>query len=362
MKVTYRPSQIRALYGNRFHYESMVTPLGISPIRDRDLEEYPTLAFKTDTVFLQVLVRGQIDLLFHEGKNQLRNLFIRRNEKLELLLFKKYISMRPTPGNSNLESKVILYDNTFRNQLLLQMGDCQSDLGSRIAQLRYEADDIMKLIVDYHLCIGKPVLLKDDGLEGYYEWDVTAGAALTAMQLIEKKPDPFTLSQFDKTITPLIGLTVRHYIKGNSYLSFMGAYSSIQNNGYYHRSLNENHFTEIKSKHNAHYLTLRPVVCVKPISQSNFYLLGGVIFGLKVAGKGTVTRIDQFYTARQTATSNFKSGLNYGITAGFGGYIGKIGFEASGSLSNISINKSLFGGIVQRYCLLVHYNIISGKK
>ncbi|MEW4923714.1 tRNA modification GTPase [Algibacter sp. 2305UL17-15] len=98
--------------------------------------------FKTQTVFLKVVLEGESNLYYYEAGNLARYFFNLRNTKIEPLIYKSYLK----------EQAVAAYNNGFRIQLMNAL-KCSSMKKSDFEYLNYDFNGLTKVILKYNTCI-----------------------------------------------------------------------------------------------------------------------------------------------------------------------------------------------------------------
>src|SRR6056297_4162257 len=106
----FKPLEIKEFrVGNSF-YTGQVEDIETSPVATSRLEEGPKLNLERDTVFLEVLFKGDKSLYHYGTRKGKDNLYIKRNDSIELLVYKNYYIIR-------FEGKYQQEKNTYKGQL-----------------------------------------------------------------------------------------------------------------------------------------------------------------------------------------------------------------------------------------------------
>ncbi|ALO17087.1 hypothetical protein L21SP5_03476 [Salinivirga cyanobacteriivorans] len=104
-----------------------------SPVATSRLEEGPALNLERDTVFLEVLFKGDKSLYHYGTRKGKDNLYIKRNDSIEFLIYKNYYITR-------FEGKYQQEKNTFKGQLAIYLNNCKKITGA-IEDADYEPKD-----------------------------------------------------------------------------------------------------------------------------------------------------------------------------------------------------------------------------
>lgn len=113
----------------------------------RKLSVYRNPNFNEETVFLRVLVEGEVNLYQYTDVNLIRFFYKTENSILQQLVFKNY---------KTSENK-IAENNYFRQQILNSL-KCDNISKSRIQRLNYKKNDLVRLFKDYSKCKQKDLI------------------------------------------------------------------------------------------------------------------------------------------------------------------------------------------------------------
>ncbi len=141
----FRPLDIKGFRVENSFYIGTVVDIETSPMSTSRLEEGPDLNLEKDTVFLEVLFRGEKSLYHYGTQKGKDNFYIMRNDSIELLIYKKYYITRS--GTMYQQEK-----NTYKGQLSIYLNNCPVIAGA-IEDVQYKPGYLKKLFVEYYSCI-----------------------------------------------------------------------------------------------------------------------------------------------------------------------------------------------------------------
>lgn len=111
------------------------------------LSNSPEYNFVTDTCFIKVLIDGSKSLYYLKQLNEEPNLYIEQNNKIELLLFKKYNTL--INGVTQVAER-----KDYVKQLSEYLPQCPSAF-NQIENIRYKKSELVKLFKEYFKCINE---------------------------------------------------------------------------------------------------------------------------------------------------------------------------------------------------------------
>lgn len=198
--AVYHPIDIRSFYVAQEFYESAILDVDTSAYKIAELNESSSPAYKKDTIFLQVLVRGEKSL-FHLKDQKGRQHFYIDDNGLQHLEFKQYIQYIYVPHLYGYK-KALLDNNRFKGQLANYLGGC-GNIQTRMKNLRYTTIDLLKLFKHYATCVSKsPEYIterKDVELRAGIEAGISMSNLVFKDRYVQKAP-------FQVSVSPGFGL------------------------------------------------------------------------------------------------------------------------------------------------------------
>jgi hypothetical protein len=150
----FKPIDLKGFKVNNEIYKSEILKSEISPRQTNTLEYNPSYEISLDTVFLQQLIDGKINLYRSINKMGNENFYVNEGNSYDLLLFKKYLKLE--------DGKYILRENKkYIGQLKIYFKDC-SMLASKIDKTVYNTTNLVSLFEKYHNCISFPIANKKE--------------------------------------------------------------------------------------------------------------------------------------------------------------------------------------------------------
>ena len=153
-------------------YESAIVKREI----DRPNELNPQLDLKTDTVFLQTIVRGAKSLYYYLPLQSRGHFYVKHDSSsfFELLVYKKYITDN---SSGKFESK----NTKYFNQLLLYLDNCET-LRKSIRQVNYTQKDLKNLFTTYYnKCTETKINFEKKTEKDIVEFGIVAGPVLNSI-------------------------------------------------------------------------------------------------------------------------------------------------------------------------------------
>ena len=146
--TSYSPSEIGGvIIGDQLVYLSQITLIDITPIKDRELKFSPKQEVVKETVFLKLLVEGQIQLLYLKDQKQKDHFFIRQGSSSpEELIFIRYL----IEDNGSIR---IASSNIYKDQLLGYLD--HPSMKRKIGNAKYTHASLTQLFQTYHALIGE---------------------------------------------------------------------------------------------------------------------------------------------------------------------------------------------------------------
>ena len=129
---------------NKMAYVRAVVPIDYSSGEVTALSYQRAPEFKTDTVFLKTLVKGEASLYYYENRNLIRYFYRVAEGPIEPLIYKEYIN----------GDKGVFKNRDFTAQLW-QHVRCSSASVNTMKTMRYRANDLVSYFRDYNRCVNK---------------------------------------------------------------------------------------------------------------------------------------------------------------------------------------------------------------
>lgn len=143
------PNDIKSFGVSDKIYESAVIEIEVSPNKDAALDFDPKLNIEVDTAFLQTMIKGPKSLYYYNDKNRKEHFYIKIDDKYELLIYKRHLTMYE--GSSH-----ILENKKFIGQLNVYLKDCPSII-SKTSKTKYTKTSLEDIFIDYYSCINTKI-------------------------------------------------------------------------------------------------------------------------------------------------------------------------------------------------------------
>ncbi len=132
-------------------YESANVKIEVSPRNTSKLDDNPTPKYIEKEVFLLILYKGDKDLLMYRLAGGINHFYIRDEEKIEYLVYKKYKKILASTPYVQKPHAVVMKNELYKGILTLYFSDCFT-IQSDINNLEYTKSSITKLFDKYIEC------------------------------------------------------------------------------------------------------------------------------------------------------------------------------------------------------------------
>lgn len=190
-EVKYNPNDILAFSVAGDIYQSAVVEVETSPWDLQDISKDATFSFRTDTVFLRILVFGEKSLYSYKpniGKDQF---YLGNDSGYELLLYKEYIKV--VDGYHNK-----VKNNKYIGQLIFYLQDCPK-ISEIVSNAAYTEKDLLNVFMKYNSCLGQDLIVQDEKKKTTLNWGVLAGISITSVILKGDEYSILTEMNFPKS-------------------------------------------------------------------------------------------------------------------------------------------------------------------
>jgi len=127
--------------------------------------------FSYHTVYLQVLALGSKSLYYYKGPDNIKQFYIKKGDKYELLLYKKYLK----------GERIITQDDRYKGQLLLYLSECGS-IKYRLNSVSYEKGSLTKLFNKYFDCTQEKAKFRRKVIPTTFKKGFFVGAVFTSLR------------------------------------------------------------------------------------------------------------------------------------------------------------------------------------
>lgn len=141
---SYLPIEIKAFGVAAEIYTSAIVETEVSPFTTNQLEDNSRLNIKVDTVFLQLLIRGEKSLFFHQNELAMKNFYVLHEGELKLLGQKKYMTFKDG-------KRGVAENKQYVGQLTLFFQDCPK-IYDKVQQITYSQKSLEKIFISYLSC------------------------------------------------------------------------------------------------------------------------------------------------------------------------------------------------------------------
>jgi len=180
MATVYLPIEIQRFSVSGETYKTAIVTIDESPFRTDNLKEEVKFDYVTDTVFLLNLVDGEKNLYYLMDINGKEHFFITNNSAMELLFFKRYLK-KDEQGHLT-----VAQNRKYVGQLTIYLQNCSS-IQSKLAELKYERNDMVRLFQYYYKCTNTKMTSENKAVSKN-EFGVLAGVSFTKLTFFDGMP------------------------------------------------------------------------------------------------------------------------------------------------------------------------------
>jgi hypothetical protein len=358
----YSPIDIIAFGINGEVYESGIVNVDDGPYDIQDLNYQKELHYRTDTIFLYTLIQGDKSLYYYKEKFGKENFFIRRDSKIELLVFKRYLTDIHEGISTNTG---VVTNNRYVRQLAFYFQNCPA-LQPEINKAEYRKESLSSLFLAYYDCSKSHIAFQKKMNKPRIELGAVGGMSLTKLKFIG--PDDYaylTTLNFPRSKNLAFGLYFniilpRAQEKWSIYNEVL--YSSFKVSGVYDESKTEARPYLKTSTLGFSYLKLNNMLRYKYKVRNVFvFINGGLSTGVAIAETNTSRTVSTLYTPNKfisegKALNNTRK-FEVGYTVGMGSQYRKLSLEIRYEYGNGFSNSAALDCSPTRIHFLLGYRI-----
>lgn len=205
--IKYPPLEILVFSVADDYYRSAIVEVETSPWNLQDLNKDATFSFRTDTVFLRVLVSGNKSLYTYKGKMGNDQFYLGKDNGYDLLLYKEYIKV--IDGHNNK-----VENNKFKGQLIFYLQDCPK-IRQIVSNVKYKEENLINVFRNYNSCLGQNLEIHKEKKKVTPKWGVFAGISITSVILKGEEHPILSKMNFPKSKNFTFGGVVDVVFRGN---------------------------------------------------------------------------------------------------------------------------------------------------
>lgn len=158
--------------GEHLKYIRFTGEVDISPQHLKSLDDYPEPKFLRETVFLKVLLEGEVDLYKLKTGSKERYYIKEKGQDIQPLIFKKY-----------LQADKMATNYKYRNQLYSSF-NCQDVSAKELTKIDYKEKDLLEYFKNYHICRNSDYkIYKEKGKIGDFNLSVKGGIDFSSLEI-----------------------------------------------------------------------------------------------------------------------------------------------------------------------------------
>jgi len=321
------PENIQSFSVAGERYVRAIVTIDESPSRDNELSDSETPQYKTDTVFLHVLIDGTKSLYYLKDKNLKEHFFIGQNGTYTTLVLIKYLNK--VDGVTFIQKKEL-----FKGQLNIYLQECSS-IQKKINSVSYSKNDLIKLFNEYYKCTQEKTAYQPELDKIKSEFGILGGLSLTNLKFTGSNDNitalintdypyskNFTFGGFFNIILP----------RKQGRLSFNNEliFTSYKVSGMNLDSYNVYIYTNTYSSIGYSYIKLNNLFKIKfPVKKIFLYIDGGISNGIAVSESSYIRVESQTYSIKNISESSLIDPRKWerGVLLGLGSNIKSFSFE-----------------------------------
>lgn len=353
---SYKPNEIKEFGVHNEIYISGIIDIEISPRNTKDLNDRPEFLLTKDTAFLQTLVGGEKSLFYFKNSFGFENYYIKKENKFELLLYKKYLKF--------VDFKRVELENAkYKGQLSLYLNDCSS-IQDKLLNVRINRKDLINLFLKYYKCIHAELVFQRTEKKIKLDYGLLAGVSSTSINFKSSQFFFLVDANFNSSTNFSAGLFLEFVLpKDFGKWSFNNEllFSDYKLNGYYEDFKNDDNYKKVSTEIGFSHLKLVNLLRYKyPVGSLHIYLNAGFANGITLKEtniKKTETNSyfseDVIHGPAITEIRKYEQSLVCGTGLEYGKFSVELRFEIGNGMSKYATLKST----TKRYYLLLSYRL-----
>ena len=336
-------------------YVSAVVKVETTPLAINNIEDDASLHFRTDTIFLQTLIKGAKSLFFYKNEESRDNYYIKEDSAIELLVYKQYIKKDENGHTYAAEN------NTYLGQLRLYLGDCPT-IQSYLENTKYNKNSLISLFQEYYNCISSETAFMRKPEKVRCEAGMLVGSSLSTLRFQSTEFDYLVNATYSYSINFTRGAYLDFIIPRNQgrwsvYNEFL--YTNYKVNGLYEFYHSKFNYGTVETEIGIAYVQLCHMLRFKvPVRNAFIYLNGGISNGIAYRFKNYKHEVSNFYSIIKDEEGFALDRIRpyeQSIILGMGLKYKKCSFEARYEMGNGMSSYSILNSTSTRYFLLFGY-------
>ncbi|MEO8795928.1 MAG: porin family protein [Daejeonella sp.] len=351
---SFSPADIQEFSVKDEIYISRIVDVETSPVNTNDLTEDVALHLKKDTAFLQTILKGNKSLYYLKNSAGVENFYIAGDQKLELLVYKKYLV-------KNNDQLVSTSNKRFLGQLKLYLEDC-SAIDDQLKNTSYTKASLEKLFEIYYKCSDTDADFQKKTENTVVHIGIFGGPSFTELSLKSDSQQDFLNADFGHSFSFTAGLFFDYVLPRNLKKWSINnelAFSNYMVKGYTEQYNDANNYSNSTYELGYSYIKMNNMVRFKfPVKTAFVYLNGGISNGYAISEKNYKVVKSTFYSNDKTEeglaikdTRKHEQGLVLGIGSDYNKLSFELRYERGNGMSNYTSVNSTTG----RYFGLLGY-------
>ncbi len=169
--IVYSPLSIKGFEANSEIYKGAIVALEQSAFKTHELSESPHLNYNVDTVFLQMVISGEKELLYLKDTDGKNFFFINNENGYRWLVHKRFLQTKN-------EKTEIVSNNNYIGQLIMYLQDCSS-INKVLSATTYDIESLIKAFNYYYDCSNTKINYTKKKETSRFEISALAGLTFT---------------------------------------------------------------------------------------------------------------------------------------------------------------------------------------
>jgi hypothetical protein len=174
--IQYKPNEIQCFGVSGEIYTCGIVNIEETLYKEKAVEGFPKYKYRTDTVYLQVLIRGEKSLYYRKDNDSKTYFYINPDNRFQWLIHREYL-------NNNYGNIFVVTDQKYKGQLNLYLVDCPT-LRKNISSTGYNSKELLSLFNDYYTCKNNKTAYQIKVEKSKPEFGLIGGMSFTQIKFV----------------------------------------------------------------------------------------------------------------------------------------------------------------------------------
>ena len=320
----------------------------------QELGNSPEIILRTETVFLQALVRGNKSLYYLKDSKGREQFYVELDSRYELLIYHKYLKNLTNSGDI-AGANTITEDKKYIGQLSYYLSDCPK-IQSGLRNLKLSKQSLVKLFRQYYDCMNVKAEYEKKSDETRADFGVIGGLSLTSLKFKADEGSFDALVNSDFPVSPGVAFGIYYNKKLSRNLGRFSLhnelfFSNYKTEAFYKVVVNENRYVNNNISLGGIFIKMNNMLQYSfPVKSVSLFVRLGISngFNLSETNQNNVEYVFYSTTTEKTipaidGTRKYAFGLVGGIGAGYKRFSLDIKYEHNSGMSDMPALASPVG-------------------